>query len=78
VTAYGSETVIGDANDHWIVEIEGAQSESEPLIAMKSVFRLKHAITGCYLLSRNAKLPDWAFKQQEVTCSSKGRHALTL
>jgi dolichyl-phosphate-mannose-protein mannosyltransferase len=77
VTAYGSKTVLGDANDHWVVEIEGGNSTTE-LHALNSKFRLRHLNTGCYLMSRTSKLPDWAFGQQEVTCSTKGRRDLTI
>ena len=59
VTGYGSEKVLGDANDDWIVEIEGTKNGSVPFLAISTKFRLKHAMTGCYLTSRNQKLPDW-------------------
>ncbi|KAJ3352780.1 hypothetical protein HDU91_005976 [Kappamyces sp. JEL0680] len=78
VTAYGDPNSLGDANDHWVVEIEGAKDESTPLFAIKTKFRLRHVQTGCYLASRDHKLPDWAFGQQEVTCSSKARYGLTI
>jgi dolichyl-phosphate-mannose-protein mannosyltransferase len=77
VTAYGSDGILGDANDHWIIELVNGKNEA-PVKALSSVFRLKHALTGCYLMSRSSKLPEWGFGQQEVTCSSKGRYDLTL
>lgn len=76
VSAYGSTEVLGDVNDYWIVQIENGKHD-QPLHAMTQ-FRLKHQTTGCFLMSRNSKLPEWAFGQQEVTCSSRGRRALTM
>lgn len=78
VTGYGTKEILGDANDHWIVEIPGAKDDSVLLQAITQQFRLKHSQTGCYLSSRDHKLPDWAFGQQEVYCSAKSRYQLTL
>jgi dolichyl-phosphate-mannose-protein mannosyltransferase len=78
VTGYGTTKILGDANDHWVVEIPGAKDDTVLLQAITQQFRLKHPQTGCYLASRDHKLPDWAFGQQEVYCSSKARYQLTL
>ena len=59
VTCYGTKDHLGDENDSWLVEIEGAQDDSTPLLAITSKFRLKHVMSGCYLASRDHKLPDW-------------------
>jgi dolichyl-phosphate-mannose-protein mannosyltransferase len=77
VSCYGAPDVLGDANDHWIIEVDGAK-RGDPIHAMKTKFRLKHSLTGCFLFSRKSKLPEWAFGQQEVTCSSHGRDDLIL
>ncbi|KAK0536374.1 Dolichyl-phosphate-mannose--protein mannosyltransferase 1 [Tilletia horrida] len=73
VTAYGFPGFAGDYNDNFFVEIEegeGSDPEStKRLRALRSVFRLKHALTGCYLFSHKMNLPDWGFGQQEVTCN---------
>ena len=73
VSAYGMTGFIGDANDDWLVEIErgdkGDKESSKRLRTLRTVFRLKHAMTGCYLFSHKVKLPDWGFEQQEVTCN---------
>ena len=73
VSGYGMTGFIGDANDDWFVEIEhGDKSDEESskrLRTLRTVFRLRHALTGCYLFSHKVKLPDWAFEQQEVTCN---------
>lgn len=78
VSAYGSNATLGDANDHFLIEIEGTKDANVPLQAIRQRFRLKHSQTGCYLASRDHKLPEWSFGQQEVTCSSKARYKLTL
>ncbi|GAA5939861.1 uncharacterized protein JCM15063_004328 [Sporobolomyces koalae] len=73
VSAYGFDGFEGDANDHFQIEID--QSESHGSLAKKQVqtlrsrFRLRHVLTGCYLFSHKVKLPDWGFEQQEVTCN---------
>ncbi|KAE8230250.1 hypothetical protein CF326_g4754 [Tilletia indica] len=73
VTGYGFPGFAGDYNDNWFVEIhEGEPSDpvsGKRLRALRSVFRLKHALTGCYLFSHKVGLPDWGFGQQEVTCN---------
>lgn len=74
VTAYGTPEFNGDANDHWIVEVQ----KGDELKVMSSRVRFKHPQTGCYLTSREFKLPKWGFGQQEVTCSSKARFDLTM
>ncbi|KAF9040827.1 glycosyltransferase family 39 protein [Panaeolus papilionaceus] len=73
VSAYGMPGFAGDANDDWFVEIvKGDKRDSEStkrLRTLRSKFRLRHALTGCYLFSHKVKLPDWAYEQQEVTCN---------
>lgn len=76
VSAYGFEGFAGDANDHFMIEIdkdhttEGVRDGShERVHALRTKFRLRHLLTGCYLFSHRVKLPDWGFDQQEVTCN---------
>ena len=73
VSAYGATNFDGDANDDWIVEFDsGHKADKESykrLRTLRTKFRLKHALTGCYLFSHKVKLPDWGFEQQEVTCN---------
>jgi dolichyl-phosphate-mannose-protein mannosyltransferase len=72
VTGYGFENFDGDSNDHWQVEIVEGDSRdpksSEIVQAVYTKFRLRHPGTGCYLYSKNKKLPDWGFGQAEVLC----------
>lgn len=85
VTGYAqASTEIGDANDHWVIEVvDSATTKTRGLVkkdvkAIRTLFRLRHEITGCYLMSKNFKLPKWGFAQQEVSCSKKGRYDLTV
>jgi len=82
VSAYGMTNFIGDSNDDWFVEIEhGDNSDKESskrLRTLRTVFRLRHALTGCYLFSHKVKLPDWGFEQQEVTCNKNAMKANSL
>ena len=74
-SAYGFEGFDGDANDHWQLEIEpdwsdaGDRKAKKRLRALRTKFRLRHLLTGCYLFSHKVKLPEWGFDQQEVTCN---------
>ncbi|SJX66472.1 related to dolichyl-phosphate-mannose-protein mannosyltransferase [Sporisorium reilianum f. sp. reilianum] len=73
VTAYGFEGFGGDANDNFHVEIVAGdktdRASSTRVRALRTHFRLRHTLTGCYLFSHKVTLPDWGFGQQEVTCN---------
>lgn len=75
VSGYGVPDYPGDANDDWIVEIykgdKRDRESSKRLRTLRTHFRLKHAMTGCYLFSHKVKLPEWGFEQQEVTCNKQ-------
>lgn len=85
VSAYGQEGYY-DPNDLWVIEIVADPSEAAgPKRRLKNLlttFRLKHVPTGCYLKSRNVQLPEWGFRQGEVTCekeaSGRGSSSRTL
>jgi dolichyl-phosphate-mannose--protein O-mannosyl transferase len=48
---------------------EGEEIKKKPFIfAIGTKFRLTHRLVGCKLHCRNKPLPDWGFKQGEVTC----------
>lgn len=72
VSAYGNLTV-GDDKDHWKVEIirDAGYSDRTRLRTLTSAFRLKHPAMGCYLRAGNKNLPQWGFKQIEVTCTKE-------
>ena len=75
VSAYGFVDFEGDANDNFQIEIEGGETDrrdrhaKKRLRALRTKFRLRHVLTGCYLFSHKVKLPEWGFEQQEVTCN---------
>lgn len=48
-----------------------AVSDPANIRALTTRFRLKHVATGCYLRSEATTLPQWGFKQSEVTCQKK-------
>ncbi|KXJ96967.1 dolichyl-phosphate-mannose-protein mannosyltransferase 2 [Microdochium bolleyi] len=71
VSCYGNLTV-GDDKDHWQVEIvKDVNRDKSQLRTLTSSFRLKHPFMGCYLRAGNTNLPQWGFKQIEVTCDKK-------
>lgn len=71
VSCYGNLTV-GDEKDHWQVEIvKDVNRDKSQLRTLTSSFRLKHPSMGCYLRAGNTNLPQWGFKQIEVTCDKK-------
>ena len=79
VSGYGHANFLGDTNDHWVVEILGnARDDTSPVKAISTRVRFRHANTGCYLYSRESKLPEWGFGQQEVACSDKALKSLTV
>lgn len=67
VTCYG-DNGIGDANDVYRIEIEGA-SDNEKLKTVTSKFRLIHYFVGCAVYSHSKQLPKWGFEQMEVACT---------
>lgn len=82
VSGYGIPGYSGDANDDWIVEIHKGdrrdRESSKRVRTLRTQFRLKHPMTGCYLFSHKVKLPEWAFEQQEVTCNKQAVMANSL
>ncbi|GJJ07822.1 hypothetical protein Clacol_002027 [Clathrus columnatus] len=82
VSAYGQPGFVGDANDHWIVEIDEGdrhdRQSSQRLRSLRTKFRLRHLFTGCYLFSHKVKLPEWGFEQQEVTCNKNAIRSNSL
>lgn len=75
VSAYGMPGFIGDSNDDWIIELDGG---AKTLKTLRTKFRLRHVLTGCYLFSHKVKLPQWGYEQQEVTCNKNAVKANSL
>ncbi|KIK71186.1 glycosyltransferase family 39 protein [Collybiopsis luxurians FD-317 M1] len=94
VSGYGNATV-GDMQDHWIIEVLGdvvrgninryldeksTEVDSRARIhALTTRLRFRHQALGCYLSAGRTSLPQWGFKQIEVTCAkddeNAGKHA---
>ncbi|KAK4632213.1 Dolichyl-phosphate-mannose--protein mannosyltransferase 2 [Fulvia fulva] len=74
VSSYGNVT-IGDTKDHWQVEVinDAASRDHSKLRTLTTAFRLKHVDLGCYLRAGNVNLPQWGFKQIEVTCVKQNK-----
>lgn len=82
VSCYGHEGLY-DPNDLWELQIVKGPDAKEKTMHLKTLmtsFRLKHVPTGCYLKARNVPLPEWGFRQGEVSCdrttSPTARHFL--
>ncbi|QPG75602.1 hypothetical protein FOA43_002959 [Brettanomyces nanus] len=69
VAGYG-DLDIGDDKDNWVVEIayQYGTEDKLRLHPLTTSFRLRHEILGCYLASMDIPLPQWGFRQGEVTC----------
>lgn len=69
VSCYGN-TTIGDDKDHWTVEVvsDAASRDRSKIRTLATSFRLRHTVLGCYLRAANVNLPQWGFKQIEVSC----------
>ncbi|KAK3386957.1 glycosyltransferase family 39 protein [Podospora didyma] len=74
VSCYGNLT-IGDEKDHWKVEVisDAASRDRSKIRTLTTAFRLKHETLGCYLRAGNVNLPQWGFKQIEVTCTKQNK-----
>jgi dolichyl-phosphate-mannose-protein mannosyltransferase len=72
VSTYGNVTV-GDDKDHWTIEVvrDTASKDRSKIRTLTTAFRLRHTSLGCYLRAGNVNLPQWGFKQIEVTCVKK-------
>jgi dolichyl-phosphate-mannose-protein mannosyltransferase len=73
VSCYGNGSY-GDVNDYWTIEVKDdkafkQQQRKEGLIhTLTTRVYLRHNQLGCYLSSGDRTLPEWGFKQREVTC----------
>ncbi|KAK9485603.1 Dolichyl-phosphate-mannose-protein mannosyltransferase-domain-containing protein [Lipomyces starkeyi] len=68
VSCYGNLTV-GDEKDNWIVEVVSDALHSDNRVhTLTSSLRFRHQTLGCYLRAANVNLPQWGYKQIEVTC----------
>ena len=76
VAGYGNIT-IGDENDHWQVEVVDDTHRSKRdaadgrIHSLTTRMRFRHTELNCYLRAANAVLPQWGFKQVEVSCTKE-------
>ncbi|KAF7782743.1 CAZyme family GT39 [Agaricus bisporus var. burnettii] len=77
VSGYGNETV-GDVHDIWRVEVVDdihrgklVPGKDDDIHSLTTRLRFKHNQLGCYLRAANAVLPQWGFKQIEVSCDKE-------
>ncbi|KAJ1675201.1 Protein O-mannosyltransferase 2 [Spiromyces aspiralis] len=60
-----------DTRDQWKVEIHSENSRRKmdgKVHALTTRFRLRHVKSGCYLSTSGRRLPEWAWRQSEVSC----------
>lgn len=78
VTGYGAFSDYpkfgGDGNDDWRIIIHSQEHLPrkvgyDEVIVLRTIFQLYHPTTYCFLFSHPINLPEWGFKQQEVTCN---------
>ncbi|KAJ7074018.1 glycosyltransferase family 39 protein [Mycena amicta] len=72
VSCYGNST-IGDVHDYWMVEVVddyvlGARAKVPRVRTLTTRLRFRHQVLGCYLFADNKNLPQWGWKQVEVSC----------
>jgi dolichyl-phosphate-mannose-protein mannosyltransferase len=72
VSCYGNSS-IGDIHDYWVVEVvddikRGGREHVDKIHSLTTRLRFRHQVLGCYLRAANAVLPQWGFKQIEVSC----------
>ncbi|RDB23014.1 Dolichyl-phosphate-mannose--protein mannosyltransferase 2 [Hypsizygus marmoreus] len=73
VSCYGNASV-GDVGDYWQVEVVDdikQGSKVERIHSLTTRLRFRHQLLGCYLRAANAILPQWGFKQVEVSCDKE-------
>lgn len=76
ISGYGNATV-GDSNDYWIVEAVDDMStgkkgkHGDPIRSLTTRMRFRHQNLGCYMRAANAILPQWGWKQVEVSCTKE-------
>ncbi|KAF6763572.1 glycosyltransferase family 39 protein [Ephemerocybe angulata] len=72
VSGYGN-LAVGDNHDYWQVEIVGDTKMGSvgQVHSLTTRMRFKHVALGCYLRAANAVLPQWGFKQIEVSCDKE-------
>lgn len=87
VSCYGhNPSRFSDLNDNWYIQLtdakgnplQVAEDQERPIVTAMTRFRLVHSLTACSLTTAGKSLPDWAYKQNEITCSREARKTLAL
>ena len=75
VSGYGNAT-LGDSGDYWQVEVVDDLTQGKKVDRIHSLttrLRFRHQQLGCYLRAANSILPQWGFKQVEVSCDKENK-----
>ncbi|KAN0140870.1 Fibrillarin domain containing protein [Lactarius tabidus] len=75
VSCYG-DADIGDQNDYWEVQVvddlhRGRREKVDRIHSLTTRLRFRHTVLDCYIRAANKNLPEWGFKQIEVTCDKE-------
>ncbi|CAI2161614.1 2009_t:CDS:10 [Funneliformis geosporum] len=71
VSCYGNDTN-GDEKDYWVIEaVDDIYKKTNRIRSLSTSIRFRHKVLGCYLRAANIGLPDWGFRQVEVTCDKR-------
>lgn len=75
ISGYGNDT-LGDSNDYWVVEVVddmhlGKPKPGQVVRSLTSRIRFRHQNLNCYMRAANAVLPQWGWKQVEVSCDKE-------
>ncbi|KAI9312190.1 Dolichyl-phosphate-mannose-protein mannosyltransferase-domain-containing protein [Dichotomocladium elegans] len=64
------------SGSHWTIELvddDASNGDPKRIRALSSRFRLRHNELGCLLRSEAVQLPQWGFKQGEITCDPESK-----
>lgn len=76
ISGYGNAT-IGDSNDYWVVEVVDNMTTGkkgkvgDAVNSLTTRMRFRHQNLNCYMRAANAILPQWGWKQVEVSCDKE-------
>jgi dolichyl-phosphate-mannose-protein mannosyltransferase len=75
ISCYGNSS-IGDSNDYWVIEVvddsaQGKKKNVKRIHSLTTRLRIRHQNSGCYVRAANTVLPQWGFKQIEVSCDKE-------
>lgn len=76
VSAYQNTT--SGTGENWVVEVvddflRGSKAKVGRIHSLSTRMRFRHEKSGCYLRAGKEHLPEWGFKQVEVSCDKIDR-----